>query len=954
MPIPTSGVSVTGVRPCERCGRELGGGDRRHGVGPGGSRLRPAFEHRGGERLGLRGESVEEHPLARLSPHEEAARVALGSHQLDPAAVAVREASAERDGCDGAAREAADELHALGIAGDRLVRADGRRDGVQPDELLPGQPAELIELVDAHVDEDPAAAAPERSRRRPLVPLPARDEGELAVLSGRDRVAELDELGHEAPPVADLERDPSLAGEADGLGGVLRSRTARLLAEQVDARGRQVADELDMAVGRRGDQRGVDCARVQELLDGGMGTEPRRRGLGTERLDRLDDGGDLDRRRGGERAKVHAAHPARTDDREAKPLPCHGATLPPPQSPTTMQTPRPYSGEVAVGAAGGEEKRMRIGVVLESFLDRPLEAVLDVLAATCPDATDLEVGAGGFAPAPHCDVALLIRDEPARRSWLAGIEERGFRVSALNVSGNPLNPDRAIGGRHDRELRDAVRLSALLGVDRVVAMAGCPAAVPGDRTAHFDAGGWLPYLAGVYERQWERDVRPYWEDVSSFAAAEHPSLLVCLELHPGSAAYNVETFERLARIGANIAANLDPSHLFWQQMDPLAIARHLGERVAHAHAKDVVFNAGPLGAQRAPGSPLDGDRRGCALDVRRCGTGPRRSVVARVPRRDRRLRRGDDLDRARGSSALRGGERRGGGLAPRPEPARADPVLAILGGAGAALAWTMTTIAAARGSRLVDSRSLLASVMTVGLVVAAPAAAISGVPAGLDGGSALWLAVAGVGNVAGLFLVYPAFRLGDLAFVAPLVSTEGAVAAVIAVLAGERIGGGAVTCLVAIAAGVVLATVSPVHRGRRRSDAQAALLAAASALAFGVALYATGRAGSSLGIAWAVLPPRVVGVAAIAIPLAIRRRWRLPRAALPYMLAGGICEVIGFASYTWGARHGLAVSAIISSQFAPLSAVVGYLVFRERLGRIQVAGLATIVCGVSALAALQG
>ena len=281
-------------------------------------------------------------------------------------------------------------------------------------------------------------------------------------------------------------------------------------------------------------------------------------------------------------------------------------------------------------------------------------------------------------------------------------------------------------------------------------------------------------------------------------------------------------------------------------------------------------------------------------------------------------------------------------------------MLAIVGGLGAAVAWTVTTICAARGSRIVDSRSLLGSVMTVGLLVAGPAAAISGIPAGLDGRSVAWLVTAGVANVAGLFLLYPAFRLGDIGFVAPLLSTEGAVAAVIAVVAGEQIGSGAVACLAAIAGGVVLATLSPASGGRSRHNGPATLLAAASAVAFGVSLYATGRAGRSLGIAWAVLPPRVVGVLVIAIPLALRRRWRIPRAVLPYALAGGVCEVLGFASYTLGARHGVAVSAVLASQFAALSAAVGFLVLHERIGRIQLVGLATVVCGVSTLAALQG
>jgi sugar phosphate isomerase/epimerase len=236
---------------------------------------------------------------------------------------------------------------------------------------------------------------------------------------------------------------------------------------------------------------------------------------------------------------------------------------------------------------------MRLGVVLEAFADRPLDDALDLLGATASQITHLELGVGGFGGAPHCDVPLLLHDAAARRRWLDGIEQRGFRLSALNVSGNPLDPDPATARRHDDDLRTAVRLAAHLGVDRVVAMAGCPPGEPGDRTAHFDAGGWLPHLVGVHERQWEGFVLPYWSELTAFARAEQPELQICIELHPGTCVYNAETFERLAAIADNVAANLDPSHLFWQQMDPLVVARRL-PRIGHAHAKDVVFNRDEL------------------------------------------------------------------------------------------------------------------------------------------------------------------------------------------------------------------------------------------------------------------------------------------------------------------------------------------------------------------------
>lgn len=280
---------------------------------------------------------------------------------------------------------------------------------------------------------------------------------------------------------------------------------------------------------------------------------------------------------------------------------------------------------------------------------------------------------------------------------------------------------------------------------------------------------------------------------------------------------------------------------------------------------------------------------------------------------------------------------------------------AILGGLGAAAAWAAGTACAARASRMVAAESLLAGVMAVGFLVSAPAAAISGLPSGLGAGSVAWLVVSGVGNVIGLLLAYGAYRIGAVGVVAPVTSTEGAVAALIAVAAGERLAPGAGAMLGVIAVGVALAAASPRGLDRTRAvELEAVLLACGAAVSFGCSLYATGRVGQEIGIAWAALPPRVVGVAAIALPLALTGRLRLTRAVLPLVVADGLCEVAGFASYAFGARHGLAVAAVLASQFAAIAAVLGYVLFRERLGRLQVLGVAAIVVGVSVLGALRG
>ncbi len=238
----------------------------------------------------------------------------------------------------------------------------------------------------------------------------------------------------------------------------------------------------------------------------------------------------------------------------------------------------------------GRRAGLRIGVVTEPFTNWSLEQFMDWLLREAPEVTDLEVGAGGYALPGHCDTGLLLRDAAARRRWVDEITARGLRVGALNVSGNPLHPDTAVAARHDADLKAAVRLAAELGLDRIVAMAGCPAGAAGDVTPHFAGGGWLYYLEGITERQWTDRVVPFWSSIAEFARREHPALRICLELHPGAVAYNVESFERLMATGDAIAANIDPSHFFWMQMDPIAVVRRLGSRAGHAHAKDVVFS----------------------------------------------------------------------------------------------------------------------------------------------------------------------------------------------------------------------------------------------------------------------------------------------------------------------------------------------------------------------------
>jgi sugar phosphate isomerase/epimerase len=239
-------------------------------------------------------------------------------------------------------------------------------------------------------------------------------------------------------------------------------------------------------------------------------------------------------------------------------------------------------------------RQIRIGFLTDGMPDRSLEEIAGWAARTGL-VQDLEIGVGGYSLAPHCDATELLGEAGKLRTWKAVLDDAGLGLSALNVSGNPLHPDPQRAARHDLDLRTAIRLAAALGVDRVVAMSGCPGASAADRGApHFSGGGWLPDLERIAETQWRERVAPYWSEMSEFARREHPDLVICFELHPGTYVYNVHTFTLMKELGSNLGVNLDPSHFFWQSMDPLLIVQAIGDRIGHVHGKDTTLNAHAL------------------------------------------------------------------------------------------------------------------------------------------------------------------------------------------------------------------------------------------------------------------------------------------------------------------------------------------------------------------------
>jgi drug/metabolite transporter (DMT)-like permease len=307
-------------------------------------------------------------------------------------------------------------------------------------------------------------------------------------------------------------------------------------------------------------------------------------------------------------------------------------------------------------------------------------------------------------------------------------------------------------------------------------------------------------------------------------------------------------------------------------------------------------------------------------------------------------------------------------------------VIAILGGLGAAVLWASATLTSSRAGRHIGPSSTVAWMMLVGVVVATPLAAMSGPMPSLTPELTFWMLGSGAGGVTGLMLVYRGLRLGKVGVVAALSSTEGAIAAVISVVAGEPITILVAVMLCVIVGGVAVVALSadedpalpdavplPVPNrpagdpaaatGRRPrfTPAQyAVLFGTAAAACFGLSIYSTAKLGDSMPALMAVLPVRFLGVAAVFVPLALARRLRMTRRAVPMVLWIGVAEVFGNASYVVGAGQSIAIAAVLASQFAAVAAVAAYVLFRERLSTMQRSGVVVIALGVAVLTLARG
>ncbi len=196
----------------------------------------------------------------------------------------------------------------------------------------------------------------------------------------------------------------------------------------------------------------------------------------------------------------------------------------------------------------------------------------------------VELGTGNYPGDPHIKLDWL-SSAAKLKEFQQKLSDQGIAISALSCHGNPLHPNKRLAEAHAETSRRTILLAEKLGVGTVIDFSGCPGDSENSKFPNWSPTPWPPDYLEIQKWQWEKKVIPYWTKRAKFA--QDHGVRVAIEMHPGFVVYNPETMLKLREAaGPAVGCNFDPSHMFWQGIDPCAAIRKLGEAVFHCHAKD--------------------------------------------------------------------------------------------------------------------------------------------------------------------------------------------------------------------------------------------------------------------------------------------------------------------------------------------------------------------------------
>lgn len=263
---------------------------------------------------------------------------------------------------------------------------------------------------------------------------------------------------------------------------------------------------------------------------------------------------------------------------------------------------------------------MKLGVMSAGLGGMGWERALDYCQSLELEAIELPVGC--YPGRPFFDPEAVLKDKAAQRRIIADCKARGLEIRGLAVHGNPVHPDPKIAKAHAHAHDVAVQLAPKLGTDVVINFSGCPGGSRKDTTPNWVTCPWPPDFGAILKYQWEEVLVPFWTKRN--AAAARAGVKIAFEAHPGFCVYNPETVLRLrAACGKQLGANLDPSHFFWQGIDPVEAARVLGDAkcIFHVHGKDTGIDPHNTRVNGALDTKSYGDLHKRSWVFRTCGYG---------------------------------------------------------------------------------------------------------------------------------------------------------------------------------------------------------------------------------------------------------------------------------------------------------------------------------------------
>ncbi|MGI8594496.1 MAG: EamA family transporter [Solirubrobacteraceae bacterium] len=280
-------------------------------------------------------------------------------------------------------------------------------------------------------------------------------------------------------------------------------------------------------------------------------------------------------------------------------------------------------------------------------------------------------------------------------------------------------------------------------------------------------------------------------------------------------------------------------------------------------------------------------------------------------------------------------------------------MLAVVLAVGSAVSWGLADFLGGLQSRRLTVLAVLLASQATGLVVAAALVIGTGAPMP-DLPELLPAMLAGAAGAVALGAFYAGLAIGTMSIVAPISATGAALPVIAGVATGDRPSVLQFAGIAAAIAGVVLASREAHDDERRAADARrSVLLALVAAAGFGAALVGF-DASAEHGVAWTLLAARCTAVPLIAaaLALALARPRRTPGVAdLPTLALVGVLDVSANGLYSLASTEGLlSVVGVLGSLYPVATVVLARMVLRERVRRVQEAGIVLALGGVGLIA----